>query len=149
MASRRDVAMAVLLGAAGLSAGAAQAAADAPIPEAEALAALYPWIDAVAMGDRAAVERLLAPEFQILRSDGIGYTKAEYLNALPQHQIRPVVSDMIARGAGGSMVLRYEVAVDEVINGRPVQGTAPRLSALRREGDRWLMVAHANFARIG
>ena len=47
------------------------------------------------------------------------------------------------------MVLRYQVAVDQVINGRPVQGTAPRLSALRREGDRWLMVAHANFARIG
>ena len=46
------------------------------------------------------------------------------------------------------VVLRYAVNVDALIHGKPVRCTAPRLSALRKSGDRWLMVAHANFARI-
>ena len=60
----------------------------------------------------------------------------------------PEVSDVQATGHGNSLVLRYAVNVDALIHGKPVRCTAPRLSALRKSGDRWLMVAHANFARI-
>ena len=149
MANRRDVALGMLMSAAALSAATAEAEDGVPVSERAALDALYPWIDAVAAGDPAAVERFLAPEYQILRSDGIGYDKAAYLAALPKHQVRPTVSDVKATGDGSSMVVRYAVAVDEIINGQHVQGTAPRLTALRKSGDRWLLVAHANFARIG
>ena len=100
----------------------------------------------MAEGDRAAVERLLAPEFQILRSDGIGYDKAGYLAALPEHLLAPEVHDVQASGDSGSLVIRYTVTVDEIVRGQSMRGTAPRLSALRRAGETWLMVAHANFA---
>ena len=148
MSGRRDVVLGLAAIAAAPIAVAAQADA-APIGEGDALAALLPWIAAVAEGDRAAVERLLAPEFQILRSDGIGYDKAGYLAALPEHLLVPEVHDVLASGDSGSLVIRYTVTVDEVVRGQSMRGTAPRLSALRRAGETWLMVAHANFAPIG
>ena len=148
MSGRRDVVLGLAAIAAASTAVGLQAAA-APVGGREALAALMPWIEAVARGDRADVERLLAPEFQILRSDGIGYDKAGYLAALPEHLLAPEVHDVQASGDSGSLVIRYTVTVDEIVRGQSMRGTAPRLSALRRDGETWLMVAHANFAPIG
>jgi hypothetical protein len=147
MSGRRDVVLGLTAIAAAPAVTSAQAAA--PVGEQEALDALLPWIEAVARGDRAAVERLLAPEFQILRSDGIGYNKAGYLAALPEHLLMPEVRDVQASGAAGSLVIRYTVTVDAIAGGQSMRGTAPRLSVLRRDGGTWLMVAHANFAPLG
>lgn len=146
MAGRRGV----LFGLAAVgTVPAAAAMAPAPVGATEAMAALMPWIEAVASGDRPAVARLLAPEFQILRSDGVGYDKAGYLAALPEHRATPEVSDVQATGDAGSLVVRYKVTVDETVSAGTMRGTAPRLSTLRRDGGIWLMVAHANFAAIG
>lgn len=148
MSGRRDLVLrlAVVAAAPVMAGSRAQAA---PVGEDEALAALLPWIEAVADGDPAAVARLLAPEFQILRADGVGYDKAAYLAALPEHRLMPAVREVQATGDGASLVIRYSVTVDETVSGATMRGTAPRLSALRREGEAWLMVAHANFAPIG
>ena len=35
------------------------------------------------------------------------------------------------------------------IGGKPVIGVSPRLSVFRKEAGQWLMVSHANFARLG
>jgi hypothetical protein len=146
--TRRDFSLAALAGLSALALGAGAAAAEEISPE-EALKALDPWIEAVFTGDPAVVDKVLAPEFQILRSDGRGHDKASYLKALPRHQIRSKFSDIIATGTGDVMVVRYRIETDQTIDGKAVKGISPRLSVFRREAGHWLISAHANFAALG
>jgi hypothetical protein len=145
--TRRDVSMAALAAMTLLVTDAAAAAGQ--ISKEEALKALDPWADALFSGDPAKVDKVLAPEYQILRSNGKGHDKASYLKALPKQKARSKFSDIIATGNGDIMVLRYRVESDQMIEGKDVKGISPRLSVFRREGDRWLMCAHANFAALG
>ena len=147
--TRRDFSVAALAGISVLAAGMASAARAEQVSEEEALKALDPWADALLTGDPAVVEKVLAPEYQILRSNGVGHDKASYLKALPKQKIRSRFSDIVATGTGDVMVLRYRIETDQVIDGKEVKGISPRLSVFRREGDRWLICAHANFAALG
>ena len=82
MSTRRDLALGLILAgtASALPGGMAQAA----VSEADALEALDPWADALFTGDPAVVAKVLAEEFQVLRSNGGGHDKASYLKALPK-----------------------------------------------------------------
>lgn len=145
--TRREAALGLALGLAALAAGPGAAGAE-EVGEAAARAVLDPWAEALVSGDPARVAEFLAPEFQVLRSNGVGHSKADYLLQLPQKARRNVFSDIVATRAGEVMVLRYLSKAEETIEGKAVQGVAPRLSVFRREGGRWLMVAHANFAPL-
>lgn len=147
--TRRDISIAALAGLSALAMGMGNAAAAVEISEEEALKALDPWADALFTGDPAKVDKVLAPEFQILRSDGSGHDKTSYLKALPRQQTRSKFSDIIARGTGDVMVLRYRIETDQSIDGKAVKGISPRLSVFRRESGNWLICAHANFAQLG
>lgn len=149
MASRREFSIAVLAGLSALAAGAGPSRAGGQLSEQQAHEALDPWIDALVTGDPAVVETVLAPEYQILRSDGTGHDKASYLAALPRHMVRPKFSDIVATGDGSVMVVRYRIETDQVIDGKAVTGVSPRLSVFRKDGGRWLISAHANFAALG
>lgn len=146
--TRRDFALVALAGISALAAGAAGAAATDKIPPEEALKALDPWADALLTGDPAVIEKVLAPEFQILRSDGSGHDKASYLKSLPRQRVRSKFSDIVATGTADVMVLRYHIDTDQTIDGKEVKGISPRLSVFRKDGDRWLISAHANFAAL-
>ena len=100
-------------------------------------------------GDLAKVEQVLANEFQILRSDGKSYDKVSYLGVLPKHKVRPTTSNLKFTGHEDVIVASYVIKTEQTINGQPVQAVSPRLSVFHKEGDRWLIVAHANFAQIG
>jgi hypothetical protein len=147
--TRRDFSIVALAGISALAVGTANVAAAETISSEEALKALDPWIDAIFTGDPVAVEKVLAPEFQILRSDGAGHDKSSYLKMLPQQRVRPKFSDIVATGAADVMVVRYLIETDQTIEGKEVKGISPRLSVFRREGGRWLICAHANFAALG
>ena len=147
--TRRDLSMIALLGVSAFAAQAAGAAEAVPISTEDALKVLDPWLDAVVTGDPAVVEKVLAPEYQTLRSNGVGHDKASYLKSLPRQRVRPIFSDIVATGAAGVMVIRYRIETDQTIEGKDVKGVSPRLSVFRREGDRWLIAAHANFAQLG
>jgi len=149
MANKREVTAGLVFGVAALAAMRAGACAATAASEAQALEALNPWADALFSGDPAQVEKVLAPEYQILRSDGTGYLKAGYLNALPKQKTRSKFSNIVASAAGDVLVIRYTIETDQTINGQPVKGVAPRLSVFRKEAGVWLMSAHANFSRIG
>lgn len=149
MASRREFSIGVLAGLSVLAADAGQAAAGEQLSERQAHEALDPWIEALVTGDPAVVETVLAPEYQILRSDGTGHDKASYLKALPKHMVRPEFSGIVATGAGDVMVIRYRIETDQIIDGKAVTGISPRLSVFRKENGRWLISAHANFAALG
>ena len=148
MSSRRDVALGLVLAGAGSALAGDMAKAQARISEADALEALDPWADALFTGDPAVVDKVLAEEFQILRSNGGGHDKASYLKALPKQTTRSKFSDIIATGNGETLVIRYKIETEQTIDGTPVNGISPRLSVFRKEAGRWLMVAHANFAQL-
>ena len=148
MSTRRDLALGLVIAGAGSALAGNMAQAQAEASEADALKALDPWADALFTGDPAAVDKVLAEEFQILRSNGSGHDKASYLKALPKQTTRSKFSDIIATGNGETLVIRYKIETEQTIDGTPVNGISPRLSVFRQEAGRWLMVAHANFAQI-
>src|SRR5215218_4894706 len=117
MSTRRDVALGLVIAAAGSALTGSVAQVQAKVSEAQALQALDPWADALFTGDPAAVDRVLAEEFQILRSNGSGHDKASYLKALPQHATRSKFSDIIATGNGETLVVRYKIGIEQTIDG--------------------------------
>jgi ketosteroid isomerase-like protein len=123
----------------------------APAFAADADDAVKAWLGAVATNDQARVAEVLAPEFQILRSDGRAYDRADYLATGRSQQARPPVPrDLVATQTGDILVVRYILDVEQTVEGGAgtVVGSAPRLTVFRKDGDRWLVVAHANFAPI-
>jgi len=148
MSTRRDLALGLVVAGAGSALAGDMEQAQAKASEADALKALNPWADALFTGDPATVDKVLAEEFQILRSNGSGHDKASYLKALPKQTTRSKFSDIIATGNGETLVIRYKIETEQTIDGTPVNGISPRLSVFRKEAGRWLMIAHANFAQI-
>lgn len=111
--------------------------------------AVEAWAKAVASGNVDTVREHLAPEFQILRSDGKGYDEAEYVaGGLPKIDSIISVQDVVATEHGNLMVVRYVLSLNATVDGKAEQRSAPRLTVFRRDGDRLLVVAHANFARL-
>lgn len=149
MTDRRNMVLGLVAGMSGLAALSQAAVADAAVSETEAQAAIDAWLGALFTEDPAKVDAVLAPEFQILRSDGQRYDKVSYLKALPKYKKQPTTSDLKVTGHGAVMVASYTVTTDQTVDGQPVAAVAPRLSVFHKERDRWLIVAHANFARIG
>ncbi|MEX2201303.1 MAG: nuclear transport factor 2 family protein [Dongiaceae bacterium] len=149
MIDRRNAMQGMVLAMAALTLPAGGAEAATAIDEATALAALDPWADALFSGDPATIEKVLAPEYQILRSDGTGYNKAQYMNVLPKQAMRSRFNGIVATGNERLMVLRYVIETNQTIEGQVVQAVSPRLSVFRSEGEGWLLVAHANFAKLG
>lgn len=116
---------------------------------ADADAAVKAWLEAVATNDESRIAEVLAPEFQILRFDGRGYGRADYLaSGFPRQMRLPVARDLIATEADGVLVVRYVLDVEQTSNGVTRTDAAPRLTVFRKVGDRWLVVAHANFAPL-
>lgn len=146
--NKRDFSIGLLaaLSGAALMGGAAQSGAG--LSEEEAYAALKTWYAALRSNDPKQVELVLAPEFQILRADGSGYDHHGYLGALPHVMSDPVVSKLTFTSNGDLMVARYMVESKQTVNGQSLQTIAPRLSVMRRQDGKWLMVSHANFAQI-
>lgn len=97
--------------------------------------------------DVPGLRAFLAPEFQIVRSNGISATKAEYLSDLPDVSSFQQ-SDFVVTRHGDSLVVRNSAVVDVVVDEQQSAGTsAPRLSTFRKDPrtGTWRMVAHGNF----
>ena len=150
MITRRDLAHGLLVGAAAtFLAGGHAAASGVAVDEAQALAALDPWAEALFSGDPEQVARVLAPEYQILRSDGTGFGKDDYLTTLPKQAARSQFRDIVATAHDNVMVIRYVIVTDQTIEGQAVEAVSPRLSVFRKDGDGWLLASHASFAKLG
>jgi hypothetical protein len=146
--NKRDMALGLLAGVAGAGLIGSKAFAAAAT-EADAVAAIMTWLDALRTGDAAKIDAVLAAEFQIQRSDGTGFDKKSYLSNLPKHVSEPQITDLAFGSNGDKLVTRYNLKIEQKINNKPVQGLAPRLSVFRHDGSGWLISAHANFAQIG
>lgn len=127
-------------------AGAVLLVLSAPAFAADADDAVKAWLDALASNDAAAVTAVLAPEFQVQRSDNRGFTREEYLAGGRTRQVKPPVArDLIATEADGVLVVRYVMEVEQIADGKTIVGAAPRLTVFRKVDGRWLVVAHAAY----
>jgi ketosteroid isomerase-like protein len=147
--NKRDMALGLLAGLAGAQLAGTASTAQAALGEEDARAAIMTWLDALQTSESSAIETVLAPEFQILRSDGTGHDRTSYLTDLPKQTSKPEISELAFGSNGEMIVTRYMLRIEQTINDKPVQASAPRLSVFRRGGNGWLIVAHANFAHIG
>jgi ketosteroid isomerase-like protein len=117
--------------------------------DAQAHQAIDSFFGAIISGDPAKVAAVLAPDFQILRSDGSNYDAASYPTSdLPIIAEMPAIERLKVTSDGDTMVASYVVDVNETLGGQVVQSVAPRLTVFRKSGDAWLVVAHGNFAVI-
>ena len=133
----------------GLETRSAAIAAEQEDLQAQGKAALKGFLSAAVAGTPQAFDPVLAPEYQIERADGSGLDKEGYLKSnLPKFAAMPEVSGVKVTGTGDILVVRYEITVDSSRNGKRVQRHAPRLTVFRKQGDSWLVVAHANFATL-
>ncbi|WP_421722866.1 nuclear transport factor 2 family protein [Bauldia sp.] len=123
-------------------------AAEAAGLNAEGEAAVGAWIAAVASGDPDQVRALSAPEFQIVRGDGSVHALEDYLTDLPALEAVPPMRNVFATATGDQMVVRYTVDAIKDVDGVTVDAFGPRLTVLRKQGDVWLVVAHANFSTV-
>ena len=140
---------------AGLMCVAALALATTPPTEAqvdletEGRKAVQAWVDAVVSGDVERIKTLLAPPFQIVRADGTAYDKQGYLASdLPGFPHVPEISELVVTRDGDLLVARYVLTTGGVREGVELR-PAPRLTVFQKDGERWRVVAHANFASIG
>jgi len=123
-------------------------AADADL-EAETVKALDAVFGAIASGDASRVAPLLAPEFQVQRSDGVGYDKADYVGlALPKIAIAPTYTDISVTRTDDIVVARFMLDIVETIRGHETGRVSPQLMVFRVTPDGWQVVAAANFAPI-
>lgn len=107
------------------------------------------WVEAVYRRDTALLDTILAPEFQIMRADGTTYDKPGYLaSSLPVIETMPLIEDLTVTGTLELFVARYLLIGRQTRDGVAVELAAPRLSVFRKDGDRYLLVAHANFATL-
>lgn len=108
------------------------------------------WVGAVASGDAAAIAKVLAPEFQIVRSDGTAYGAEEYLQSeFPRFPEPPAIGSLVVTGFGDTLVARYEITSKILLGEETEMRDAPRLTVFRRgPGGSWLVVAHSNFAAL-
>jgi len=111
--------------------------------------AIEGYFGAIMTGEADKVAATLAPEFQILRADGSNYdAKGFPASALPIISEMPAIEKLNVTAEGAIAVAAYYVNVDQTRDGVLVEAYAPRLSVFRKDGERWLMVAHGNFAAL-
>jgi Domain of unknown function (DUF4440) len=95
--------------------------------------------------DVGALRAFISPAFQIQRADGSRLGKSAYLKHLPTI-ISFKLRGLVATAKGDELVTTYEVAADEIVNGKQLHaGYAPRLSVFVKADKRWQLLAHANF----
>ncbi len=108
-------------------------------------ALVYRFFNDIENKDIADLRRFLSPAFQIQRADGSRSTKAQYLRNLPDIKSFKI-RKMIVTWTSDEIVATYEVASQQVINGKPFNaGYAPRISAFTKEARGWQIDSHANF----
>jgi hypothetical protein len=132
----------------------AQAPADAapafddPTAEGIALVDGYMTILGLPADAKAAqLDELLAPGFQVVRSNGDRQDRAEYLASPPTVETF-AITDASATQDDDVLVVSYVFETSEVVDGVAQTTTAPRLTVFHWVDDGWLLAAHANFGAV-
>lgn len=102
------------------------------------------WLEALAAGE--SVEDLIAPNFQILRSDGSAANRDQYLAQQARISEFEIGNELFAYQAGRTLTVRWTIKVTEDVGGVLYDDVvAPRLTVFEWIDGRWLIVGYANF----
>ncbi|MPZ48933.1 MAG: DUF4440 domain-containing protein [Dehalococcoidia bacterium] len=103
------------------------------------------YITLLAQKDLSGLQSFLSDGFMIQRADGSFATKTDYLTNIPSIG-QFTIANVSAKQAGDTLVVRWFLTVDEVINGQSFASTpAPRLSTFVWTDGEWRLLSHANF----
>jgi hypothetical protein len=103
------------------------------------------FITLLAAKDVNGLTGFLDDGFMLQRADGSFVVKADYLKNLPQIG-HFTITNVNFKQRGDTFVVRWDLAVAEVIDGKEYAGTpAPRLSTFVYHDNEWRMFSHANF----
>jgi hypothetical protein len=104
---------------------------------------------ALATGDPDRIRPLLSPEFQVLRSNGVGYDRDAYIaGSIPHIMSEPKFNELFVTRNGSIVVCRMKLDINEIIDGKKVESNAAQLIVFKVSGAEWQVVAAANFARL-
>lgn len=121
---------------------------DDPTAEGVALVEGYMTVLGLPADAKAArLDELLAPGFQVVRSNGDRQDRAGYLVSPPAVETY-TITDALATQDDDVLVVSYLFEASEALDGVEQTTTAPRLSVFRWSGEAWLLEAHANFGAI-
>jgi hypothetical protein len=123
-------------------------AADNDTDTARAL--ISSFVEAVIAGPDK-VAPLLAPEYQIMRSNGVGYDRAGYIGrgaGSVRAQRNYAYDDVVVTKADDILVVRYFLRIEETIDGKAITRRTPRLTVFRKISNEWKITAHSNFAQV-
>jgi len=115
-----------------------------------ARALIASFVEAVIAGPDK-VAPLLAPEYQIMRSNGVGYDRAGYIGrgaGSVRAQRNYAYDDVVVTRADDILVVRYFLRIEETIDGKAITRRAPRLTVFRKISNDWKITAHSNFAQV-
>ena len=139
-----------------LSAGSLMAQqGNTPTPVTEELIRLSDqWMNAAQQHDSATLERLMAPEFTLMRPSPSGVVRrAEWLAALRQMHLRAFQYDdlKVAQYGDALAVVNGILVVDAEANGRPVTPVTLVTDVWARRAGRWVVVTRyaASAAELG
>jgi len=105
--------------------------------------------EALRSGDPNQVRPFLAPEFQVVRSNGAAYDKEQYLaHSIPKIEGQISFDDLVATRNADIVVTRMKLKIQERLDGRQAESGAPQLIVFRVTPSGWKVVAAANFAKL-
>jgi hypothetical protein len=105
--------------------------------------------EALRTGDPNQVRPFLAPEFQVVRSNGAAYDKEQYLkHSIPRIEGPISFDDLFVTRNGDIVVTRMRLKIQEHLDGKQAESGAPQLIVFRVTPQGWQVVAAANFARL-
>ncbi|GEM_PF-1019262 len=135
--------------------GAALAADPAPSagPDPEAAMLVAPFYEQLSLAPGAEKEAqllaFLAPEYQLLRTNGVRMDAAGYAADPALILSWALVSAVRTTSPEGDLaIVSYVVTTDSTIDGVTQTTTAPRLAAFRQTPEGWRMSALANFTAL-
>ncbi|MBL4908045.1 MAG: nuclear transport factor 2 family protein [Sneathiella sp.] len=108
---------------------------------------LISFFNTAAQTDSAAMAALLAPEFQMLFSNGLGFNYEEMLELIDNDVSLSTdfeFSEINATAADNIIVIRYSAKVNDTHSRRKTTQWAPRLTIFRNINEKWKIVAHVN-----
>lgn len=116
------------------------------LPDTDPETLVEDWLTELYSGDTARLEAILAHHFQVSLGSGHGFTKVEALAVAPVVNSPAEVSNLVATRSQSIIVARYDVEVEQIIEGELQSRMAPRLTVFERHEDGWYITAHASFA---
>jgi hypothetical protein len=121
-------------------------AADLMVDARGNLTALF---EALRSADPNQVRPWLAPEFQIVRSNGAAYDKEQYLaHSIPTIEGESAFDDLVVTRNADIDVTRMRLKIREHLDGKRAESGAPQLIVFRVTPHGWQVVASANFAKL-